>query len=539
MRKRAACLALVLVTFACGGTTGGSGSNGTPKQGGTLVIGNTEEPDYLNPVLYTLATSYDVVSAIDDPMAVIDNTGKLVPRLATSWTVAPDALTYTFHLRQGVTWQDGQPFTADDVKFTYESFVNPNVNAFTTTGWSAVDHVDTPDPNTVVYHLKSLYAGFLEAVAPQPLVPSHILAKSTDFNKDPYNRMPIGTGPFQVTEWKSADHITLTAYPNYWGGKPKLDRIIFRIVPDQTTLLNQLKTGEVNLAYSMSPQQIADIKKISNHDLSNLPGLQWYHIDLKQIGFLRETVVRQALDYATPKKQIVQSILRGAGDVAYADQSPISWAYEPNVTHHDYDIAKAKQMLAGDGFTAGSDGTLQKDGTPFVMTLYAVSGDPVTQQVVQVIDSSWAQLGIKMNAPGFQDANSLYSPNGPQFNQDMTGLLYSWFNSIDPTDTYFWNSNQIPSTPQGGGGNIICYYNKFSFQDQIDQLTNAQDATVDKAQRKQIFSQIQKLLAEQVPDIFLWWNHLISSSPTNFHGWLPAGVETGYFWNAGDWYYTG
>ncbi len=538
MRKSAAFLALVLVTFACGNTTGGSGTNGTPKQGGTLVIGNTEEPDYLNPVLYTLATSYDVVSAIDDPMAAIDNTGKLVPRLATSWDVAPDALTYTFHLRQGVMWQDGQPFTADDVKFTYESFVNPKVNANTTTGWSNVDHVDTPDPYTVVYHMKSLYAGFLETVAPEPLVPKHILAKSADFNKDPYNRKPIGTGPFQVTEWKSADHITLTAYSNYWGGKPKLDRIIFRIVPDQTTLLNQLKTGEVNLAYGMNAQQIGDMRKITNTNLSNLPGLQWYHIDLKQIGFLRETVVRQALDYSTPKKQIVQSILRGAGDVAYSDQSPISWAYEPNVTHHDYNIAKAKQMLADDGFTPGSDGTLQKGGTPFVMTLYAVSGDPVTQQVVQVIDSSWAQLGIKMNPPGFQDANALYSPNGPQFNKNMTGLLYSWFNSIDPTDTYFWNSSQIPTNPQGGGGNIVCYFNKFSFQDQIDQLTNAQDATVDKATRKQIFGQIQKLLADQVPDIFLWWNHLISASPKNFRGWLPAGVETGYFWNAGDWYYT-
>jgi peptide/nickel transport system substrate-binding protein len=539
MRRSAAFLALVLVTFACGSTTGGSGSNGTPKQGGTLVIGNTEEPDYLNPVLYTLATSFDVVSATDDPMAAIDNTGKLVPKLATSWTVAPDGMTYTFHLRQGVTWQDGQPFTAADAKFTYESFVNPSVNAYSATGWNSVDHVDTPDAYTVVYHMKSLYAGFLDTVAPQPLVPEHILAKSADFNKDPYNRMPIGTGPFQVTEWKSADHITLTAYANYWGGKPKLDRIIFRIVPDQTTLLNELKTGEVNLAYGMNAQQIADMQKISNHDLSNLPGLQWYHIDLKQIGFLTETVVRQALDYATPKKQIVQSILRGAGDVAYGDQSPISWAYEPNVTHHDYNIAKAKQMLADDGFTPGSDGTLQKGGTPFVMTLYAVSGDPVTQQVVQVIDSAWAQLGIKMNAPGFQDANSLYSPNGPQFNKDMTGLLYSWFNSVDPSDTYFWNSSQIPSTPQGGGGNIICYFNKFSFQDQIDKLTSAQDGIVDQAQRKAIFSQIQKLLADQVPDIFLWWNHLISSSPKNFHGWLPAGVETGYFWNAGDWYYTG
>jgi peptide/nickel transport system substrate-binding protein len=538
MKKSAAFLALVLLTFACGNTTGGSGSNGTPKQGGTLVIGNTEEPDYLNPVLYTLATSYDVVSAIDDPMAVIDNTGKLVPRLATSWDVAPDGLTYTFHLRQGVTWQDGQPFTADDVKFTYESFVNPNVNAISTSGWSNIDRLDTPDPYTVIYHLKSIYAAFLETVAPQPLVPRHILGKSKDFNKDPYNRMPIGTGPFQVTEWKSADHITLTAYPNYWGGKPKLDRIIFRIVPDQTTLLNQLKTGEVNLAYGMNAQQIGDMQKISNHNLSNLAGLQWYHIDLKQVGFLRETVVRQALDYATPKKQIVQSILRGAGDVAYGDQSPISWAYEPNVTHHDYDIAKAKQMLADDGFTPGSDGTLQKNGTPFVMTLYAVSGDPVTQQVVQVIDASWAQVGIKMNPPGFQDANALYSPNGPQFNKNMTGLLYSWFNTNDPSDTYFWNSSQIPTNPQGGGGNIMCYYNKFSFQDQIDQLTNAQDATVDKAKRKEILSQIQKLLADQVPDIFLWWNHLISSSPTNFHGWEPAGVETGYFWNAVDWYYT-
>ena len=204
MKKIAALLALVVLTIACGSPTGGSNSNGTPKQGGTLVIGNTEEPDYLNPVLYTLATSYDVVSAIDDPLATIDNTGTLVPKLATSWTVSPDALTYTFHLRQGVTWQDGQPFTSDDVRYTYESFMNPKVNANTTTGWSNVDRVDTPDANTIIFHLKSLYAAFLETVAPQPLVPRHILGKSKDFNKDAYNRMPIGTGA--PTNFKPCAH---------------------------------------------------------------------------------------------------------------------------------------------------------------------------------------------------------------------------------------------------------------------------------------------------------------------------------------------
>ena len=536
MRRIAVSLALLFVAVACGSSSTTSG--GTPKEGGTIIIGNTEEPDYLNPVLYTLATSYDVVTAMNDPLAQIDDKGNLVPRLATSWEVSTDGLTYTFHLRQGVTWSDGVPFTADDVVFTYQSFINPNVNANTTTGWSSVDKVEEPDQYTVIFHMKSIYAGFLYTIAPESMVPKHILAKSADFNKDPYNRMPIGTGPFMVTEWQSADHITLVANPHYWAGKPHLDRIIFKIVPDETTLLNQLKTGEVNLAYGLDAQQIDQLKSLKNHNLSNLPGLQWYHIDLKQIGFLQETVVRQALDYATPKKQIVQSILRGAGDVAYGDQSPISWAYEPNVTHHDYDLNKAKQMLTDDGFTTGSDGFLQKNGTEFVMTLYAVSGDPVTQQTIEVIDQSWTQLGLKMNPPGFQDSNSLYSPNGPQFNKDMTGLLYSWFNLIDPSDTYYWNSSQIPPDPQSGGGNIICYFNKFSFQDQIDQLTNAQDATVDQGQRKAIFSQIQKLLADQVPDIFLWWNHLISTSPSNFHGWEPSGVETGYFWNAADWYFT-
>lgn len=537
MKKSAVLLALILASVACGTSSSGT-SGGTPQQGGTVIIGNTEEPDYLNPVLYTLATAYDVVTAINDPLAAIDDKGNLVPKLATSWTISSDGLTYTFHLRQGVKWQDGEPFTAADVVFTYQSFINPNVNANTTTGWDSVDKVETPDDYTVIFHMKQIYAGFIYSIAPESMVPKHILAKSADFNKDAYNRMPIGTGPFRVTEWQSADHITMVANPDYWGGKPKLDKIIFKIVPDQTTLLNQLKTGEVNIAYGMNAQQIDDMKKIANHNLSNLPGLQWYHIDLKQIGFLTETPVRQALDYATPKKQIVSQILRGAGDVAYGDQSPISWAYEPNVAHHDYDINKAKQLLADDGFTAGSDGILQKNGTKFVMTLYAVSGDPVTQQVIEVLDQEWAKLGIKMNPPGFQDANSLYSPNGPQFTKDMTGLLYSWFNLIDPSDTYFWNSNSIPSNPEGGGGNFVCYFNKFSFQSQIDQLTNAQDQTVDQAQRKAILSQIQKLLADQVPDIFLWWNHLISSSPSNLHGWQPSGVETGYFWNAGDWYYT-
>ena len=507
----------------------------------TFIYGTSVEPDSLNPSIGQLVPSFDVWSGVFDQLILPSKEDTFTPDLATSWNISKDNLTYTFHLRHGVRWADGTPFTAKDVVFTYRQFANPKNNNFSTQGWDHITSAQMPDAYTVIFHTKQVYAPFLATVgAGAWILParyfehSRTFLKDGNFNHDPFNRTPFGTGPFRVKEWKSADHITLVRNPYYWGPKPYFKQIIARIVPNDNTLLVQLRTNEIYQA-QITQQQVSLATSIPGKALVARPGAAWYHIDLKQWGFLRDQTVRVALDYATPKDEILKTVLHGYGQVAYADIAPVSWAYNPNLPKHPFSLATAAKMLAGDGFTKGSDGILRKGGVPFSMSLWVTSSDAPGAQIMQIVKYEWGQLGIKVEVRN-QESSALYGPNGPQFTHQMTGVAYAWYNSNDPDDRYFWNSTQIPPTPSGAGGNDVAYFHKFSFQKQIDDLTNAAVQTVDQTKRKALYAQIQVLLAQQVPVIFIDWEPLLYVAPKNLKGFDPS-PWTSLLYNVAQWHY--
>ena len=509
----------------------------------TLIYGTTEEPDTLNPEITQLVTGFDATSAVFDYLLGADSHDNFVPTgLATSWSISPDNLTYPFHLRHGVKWADGVPFTAQDVVFTYHQIMNPKNNNFSTQGWSEITSVQTPDPYTVIFHTKKPYAPFLTYVGEQnAILPAHYFEHSASFlknhnyNHDPFNRKPFGTGPYVVTEWKSADHITLVPNPYYWGPKPYFKKIIYKIVPNVNTLLVQLRTNEVNLA-GITQQQVTEAKGIPGKMLIERPGQSWYHIDLKQWGFLRDQQVRVALDYATPKQEILSTILHGYGQVDWAgDIAPISWASNPNVPRHNFSLAKAAAILKADGFTKGSDGILQKGGQELYIQLWFSSDDAPGEQIDTVLKAEWGSIGIKVDLH-HQDVSTIFGPGGPQFTHQMTGINFAWFNGNDPDDTFYWASSGIPTCPTCAGGNDVAYFHKFSFQKQIDDLTAQGVATVDRGKRKAIYAKIETLLAEQVPVIFLDWQPILFEQPTNLKGFNPNAF-TNLLYNVAQWHY--
>ncbi len=524
---------------------------GTPKEGGTVTAGTASEPDTLHPWVTQTVTAFDVLDGVMDPLLRYDSKQQFFPALAESFSVSDDGLTYTFKLRQGVTFHNEDPFGPQDVIDSWKMIMNPDFGAFSQLGWDKITDITSPDASTVVMTTKEPYAPFLSYVGNKWLCPSKEMAKGVDAFKQAFARKPIGTGPMTLVDWKSKEQVELARFDGYWGDKPKLDKVIYRIVPDDNTQLVQLKTGEIQLVGSGSAlpaSRVDEALKIEGITVLTHATQSWQHLDLKHFDFLRMTKVRQALDFATPSQQIIDKLLKGRAIPSVADQAPGTWAFDASIEPRPYDLEQAKKLLAEAGLIAGAGGTLEGkvpttdpnvgDGEikPFEIELWGIAGDTLAQQIVQVIAQSWNSIGVKTN-PQFQDISTIWGPEGYQFTKKMTACLYSWFNSNDPDDMFYWHSSQVPKTPTGTGGNLPAYFFPYNFQKKIDDLTQRGAAEPDQEKRKAIYSEVQKLLHEEAPVIFLYWEQAFPAVAKNVGGYWPSAFNN-LLWNVKDWYLT-
>jgi peptide/nickel transport system substrate-binding protein len=536
---------LTLVT-ACGGAAAGNhpGSHVADKVAAShsrapsqnLVIGTTEEPDTLNPQLTQLVTSDNVLSGIMEGMIDHNTKEGVVYRLATSYNVSKDGLTYTWHLRHGVKFQNGQAFDARDIVAMWHMIMNKKFGSYSTDGWSEITKISTPNPYTVVMQTKEKFAPFVTDVGDTYIAPRTELAKGVKYYQQKFGRHPIGTGPFTFVKWNSGDSIVMKRNPDYWGQKAKLNTITFKIVPNDNTLMVQLKTGEVQMTDSQDPDRYPTMKKMPNVRVVVVPSLSWYHIDLKNIGLLREDTVRVALAYATPVQEIINRLTNGLALPCPTDQTPGTWAYNPHVKLYPYDLKKAESMLLADGFKKGSDGTLEKNGQKLAIDYWIPSGEQLTSQIMQVVAASWKQIGVTVTQHQ-QDINSIWGPNGYQFNKKMTAGAYSWFNNDDPDDRFYWNSVDIPKTPTGTGGDAPEYFGKYPWQAQIDKLTNEGARTINQKARQKIYWKVDEVLHQHEPVIFMYSLKLIYGSPKNFSGFTPS-AYTSLLSTANTWQFT-
>lgn len=535
--------------------TGPTKPEGEMKEGGTVVAGTNEEPDTLHPWLTQLVTGSDVIVGIVEPLLNYDSNQQLVPALAESHEVSDDGLTYTFKLRGGVKFHDGAEFTAQDVIDTWKMNMNPDFGSFSQLGWDKITDITAPNPLTVVMVTSEQYAPFVSYVGNFPICPSAAMAKGVDSFKQDYGRAPIGTGPMVFEEWKAKEQITLRANPDYWGGKPHLDGVIYRIVPDDNTLLVQLQTGEIQLASSsgaLAATRVDEALKFENLTVYQHATLAWNHLDLKHVDHLRKTKVRQALDFATPSQQIIDQLLKGRATPSVADQAPGTWAFDPDIEPRPYDLEQAKALLEEAGLTL-NDGIWEgpvpaADATdpnvepsagevkPLAIEVWGIAGDTQSQQICQIVAASWVQLGIKAETK-FEDVSTIWGPEGYQFTDKMTACLYSWFNSNDPDDMFYWHSSQVPGSPTGTGGNLPAYFHPYNFQEEIDRLTEEGARETDQEKRKELYFQVQELLHEEVPVIFIYWGNAYPAIADSIGGVWPSAFNR-LLWNVEEWYLT-
>jgi len=468
---------------------------------GTFVTVISDNPDNLNPYLHSLLASGEVYGFAFNSLYTVNYKGDWQPALATTSTVSPDGLTWTFALRAGVRWSDGEPFTSADVKFTWELATNKDVHITYATGFDKIAAVDTPNPTTVVYRLKEAYGPFRDQVVGAPIVPKHVLGALTadQINRAPFNQKPVGTGPFAVSEFVTDDHATLTANPYYWGPKPRLKRIIVRIVPDQNTQVNLLTAGDLSLLNGVPPARLDEVRHLPTVVVKRYLSPVYALVQLDEYEFLRDVKVRQALDYATPKSSIIRNIMKGQAEPAVSDMVPNGAWVNKALAPRPYDLARARTLLLEDGFAPGPGGFLFKGGKRLEIPLWTVSSRQYFVQAMQLIAQAWRALGVYTETHAVSSA-ALFGQNGPQWNGRDAALIFSWGQGTFPENKINWHSAYIPKDANSPGENDERYSNPG-----MDRLLEEADRTVDETKRRAIYDRIQGLEFRDVPIIFLFW----------------------------------
>ena len=414
---RAIAAGLVLVLLGCltGCSTGERVDLGG-ESSGNLIAAIAGEPDQLDPHKTSAYFSFEVLENVYDTLVAPDANLEMRPALAESWQVSPDQLTWTFRLRQGVTFHDGSPFTADDVVYSYRRIIDEeltNVDKF-----SAVTDVTALDPATVRITVKQPTPNLLTNLGG---FKGMAIVQRRNVESGQIATHPIGTGPFAFAGQKSGDSITLTANPSYWGGAPAVSGVTFRFISEPSTALSALQAGEIDWTDSIPPQRVAQLKDDDSLTLAVTPSNDYWYLALNEAREPWNDVrVRQAIAYGIDRDAIVQATSYGtaqANQLAIPQGNPWYTSYGA----YSYDLDKARDLLKAAG------------ASPQNLDMLVTSEYPETVTAAQIIADNLAPLGITVNIRTVDFATWLDEQNNGNF--DM--LMMGWLGNIDPDDFYY------------------------------------------------------------------------------------------------------
>ena len=525
-----------LSSHGCSKPSGSSAGNSN----GVLRVGLWTEPSSLNPLLPTNTAENFVSSLAFDLLVTIDDKGREVADLAAAVPtlqnggISKDGLTITYRLRHNVTWQDGAPFTSADVKFSWQAVMNPNNNVVERRGYDQVRSVDTPDPYTVVFHLKRPFAPFVDTVfgesdEPFRIIPKHLLDKYPNINQVPFNQLPVGTGPFKITRWIHGDRIEMVANPAYFRGAPKLKAITVFIVPDSNTVESELRSHDIDLAPDIATANLNNLRQRPAPGVTTLlvKGPAYFAVDYNLTHPpLDDVRVRQALNYAIDEKRIIDTLLYGTAVPAAADLSDFYWAYYPDVMHYPYDLARANALLDAAGWKPGPGGIREKNGQRLVLELSYGQGNATSREMGVEIQQDLRKAGVDVQIKTY-NYTIFYATKamGGILNSGKYDLAeYAWISGADPDDSSGWMCDTMPPD----GNNITHYCNP-----QFDAAERDALSHFDRARRKKDYALTQSLLAKDAPAAFQYYQRRRYALSTNLQNFTPNGISEG--WNAYQW----
>ena len=497
----------------------------SPATGDSLVEGTIGEASTLIPILASDSSSHAVAGQVYNGLVKYDKNLNITGDLAESFDISPDGLTITFHLRRGVKWHDGAPFTARDVLYTYKVTVDPKTPTAYAEDFKQVKHISAPDNHTVKVVYGEPFAPALASWS-MNILPAHLL-EGQDITKSPLARHPVGTGPYRFKEWVAGQKIVLQYNPDYFEGRPYIDRYIYRIIPDTSTMYMELKAGAIDLM-GLTPVQYA--RQTANRSFTSLfnkyrypsSGYLYMGYNLRHPLF-GDKRIRQAMTAAINKDELIQGVLFGMGQKAVGPIVPGRWAYNPNVKDIAYDPKRAAELLAQAGWKKkNSDGILVKDGKPFKFTILTNQGNQQRLMTAQIVQQRLRQVGIDVKIRIVEWAAFLKEfVNKGNFEV----VLLAWSITQDPDMYDVWHSSKTNPSEL----NFVGYKNP-----EVDRLLVEGRSTFDIEKRKRAYFRIQEILAEEQPYTFLYVPDALPVVSARIRGVEPAPIGIGH--NQIKWY---
>jgi len=447
----------------------------------------------LNPVIAPDIGSVMINKVIFPGLVRPDERLQPTPDLALSWSASPDGLAYTFALRPGVTWHDGMPFTARDVKFTFDQILDINSGSRLRSDFAPIAAVEVVDSLTVRFRLRAPFAPFLSLLGYNAgIIPAHVLEGRRLTDAIDFNRAhPVGTGPFKVTSSTAGSAIVLERNPAYYGDAPKLERIVFKIVPDVNVQVAQLRAGELDVIL-VEPANLASIERDPRVTLREVPVVQHFYVGFNQRQPLfASQLVRQALGYAVNRSAIIEGVLRGRGD-APVGTIPVALGryFADTVKPLAFSRDSARVLLERAGWRRGNDGRLRNAaGEVFRFVLFVDKGNPTREQAALAVQHDLQTLGMDVTLRMLEFA-ALVRDHLLTGKFDAT--LIWWTTPPDPDQWAFYASGQ--------DNNHVAYRNP-----RADSLLTLGRATSDPVRREAIYHAFQVLEREDPPVLVLFY----------------------------------
>jgi peptide/nickel transport system substrate-binding protein len=506
-----------------------------PAAGGTYVEGILGYWETINPVLAPTIvganpTDQDLTSLVFDGLTSLDATGQISPSLAIDWDVSEDGTVYEFHLRQDVTWHDGAPLTATDVVFTIQAMQDPGYQGDRSLQelWRTVV-VEEVDTHTVRMRLQELFPSFLFYTT-TGLLPSHLLSEvpAADLPWHDFStKQPVGTGQFMVQE-VSDDQVVLVPNPNYWGRKPLLSEVAFWFYGDWDGLLTDYQEDGIQGFHPPGIEERSTLAGMSQLQLYSALsagyGTVYLNLGADSVPFFQDQEVRQALLYALDRQALINQALDGQGVVADSPIPPFNWAHDPGVRRYGYDPERAVGLLDASGWMdSNADRIRDKDGVELSFTLLT-RDDAVGVAMAEELARQWQAVGVAATV------RSVSSEAAADFvrKRDFEAALVEIGLTADPDPYPLWHSTQAES-----GQN----YSGFA-SEEADLVMEEARFTADREQRAELYQAFQRIFAEEVPSILLYYPIYTYAVDAQVHEvQIPPLLHTSdRFRNIADWY---
>ena len=500
-------LAMMLTLVACSNTTN---SEKQTKEN-TLIYGSG---DYtrINPALDEHG---EINILIFNGLTAHNGKNEVIPCLAKSWDFDKQTNTYTFHLEENVKWHDGKAFTANDVKFTIEAIMNPDNGSENAPNYEDVEKITVIDDHTVAFKLKAPNVAFLDYMT-MAILPKHLL-NGENMQESKFFRKPVGTGPYKLESWDKGQAITLVKNKDYFKGAAKIDKVIFKIVPDDNAKAVQMKSGELDLAL-LTPKDaktFSENKNVTCYDMltSDYRGILY---NFNNEYWVKNKDIIPAINYAIDRKAIIDAVILGQGMEAYGPLQRNIYNNE-NVEHYDYNPEKAKEILKAIGCTM-NDGFYSRDGKKISFTISVGAGDQVRVDIAQAVAQQLGKVGIECKVE---------VPTKVDWDGQMAYLI-GWGSPFDADD----HTYKVFGTEKGA--NYSLYSNALVDQ-YLTQARESDDSTV----RKEAYQKFQVELAKDPAYSFICYidaNYVANSKIKGISKETVMGHHgVGIFWNVSEW----